>query len=180
LHLPTVLNYYYDPESKSDVTTDNGKFITWKLKDETESEADVILSKIQPHVKKITHTTRDLKKHWNGVSNFGWIFVDYEIPDGQYWNIIGAGYLDLFEIIKNEYSCLVLTKTMQFNMRDIETHDYRVLIINIEYFQKFAKAITRKNFVHLFMYKFTDPELEKIIRRWLIEKPDKLQLILQH
>jgi hypothetical protein len=172
------LNYYYDPESKSNVKTDSGKFITYKLKDETENEADLILSKIQSHVRKITHTTRDLEKHWNGVSNFGWVFVDYKIPDEAYWNIIGAGYLDLFEIIKNEYSCLVLTKTMQFNMRDIETYSYRVLIINIEYFQKFAKAITRKNFVNLFMYKFTDPELEKIIRRWLIEKPDKLQLIL--
>lgn len=63
-------------------------------------------------------------------------------------------------------------------MRDIETHGYRVLIININYFKKFAKAITKKNFVNLFMYKFTDPEVEKIIRSWLIEKPDKLQIIL--
>lgn len=171
------MNYYYKPGTKEDVTDSKGKFITWKLRQETESEADLILNTIQPYVKRITHTKKDLGKHWNGVKNFGWIFVDYEISDKAYWNIIGTGYLDFFEIIKNDYSCLVLSKTMPFNMRNIEIHTYRVLIINIEYFQKFAKAITKKNFVNLFMYKFTDVELEKIIRRWLIEKPDKLQLI---
>jgi len=171
------LNYYYKPEDKEDVRNSKGKFITWKLKKKTVSEADLILNEIQPYVKRITHTKKDLEKHWNGVSNFGWIFVDYEILDKAYWNIIGAGYLDFFEIIKNVYSCLVLSKTMPFNMRDAEIRDYRVLIINIEYFKKFAKAITKKNFVNLFMYKFTDSELEKIIRRWLIEKPDKLKLI---
>lgn len=172
------MKYYYNPESKSDVIADNGKYITWRLKEETEGEANFILNRIQPHVKRITHATRVLEKHWNGVSNFGWIFVDYVIPYGTYWNIIGTGYKDLFEIIKDSYSCLVLTKTMQYNMRDIETNGYRVLIINIEYFKKFSKAVTQKNFVNLFMYKFENPELEKIIRRWLIEKPDKLQLIL--
>lgn len=172
------MNYYYNPESKSDVKTSKGKYITWKLKDETEDDADLILQKIQAQVKKITHESRELQKHWNGVNTFGWIFVDYDIPEDAYWNIIGSGHLDLFEIIRNDYSCLVLSKKMPFNMRDIETHGYRVLIININYFKKFAKAITKKNFVNLFMYKFTDPEVEKIIRSWLIEKPDKLQIIL--
>lgn len=171
------MTYYYNPELKTDVKNSNGKYITWKLRNETEDEAETIKSKIQSQVKKITHSTKNLELHWNGVSTFGWIFIDYDVKEGGYWNIIGAGHLDLFRIIKEDYSCLVLSKTMPHNMRIMEIHDYRVLVINIEYFKKFAKAIIRRNFVNLFMYKFTDPEVEKIIRSWLIEKPDKLNLI---
>ncbi|MGY5147892.1 MAG: Shedu anti-phage system protein SduA domain-containing protein [Candidatus Nitrosopumilus sp. bin_7KS] len=172
------MEYYYDPSTKSNVTNTNGKYITSKLKSDTSSDADDVITKIGTTVKRITHSKRDLKKHWNGVTTFGWIFVDYNIPDGAYWNAIRAGYLDLFRIIHDKFYCLVLSDSMAFNMRDVEIKGHRVLIININYFKKFAKAITRKNFVNLFMYDFPDPEIEKIIRGWLIEKPDKLQLIM--
>ena len=172
------MRYYYNPSSyESTEYRKNGKYITWKLRNKEEEKAEEIRLKIQSEVKKVTHSGKNLEKHWNGVNTYGWIFVDYEIEDGAYWNAIGAGHLDLFKIMNEEYSCLVLSSTMPHNMRIIEVQDYKILILNIGYFKKFAKAITRKNFVNLFMYKFTDPEVEKIIRSWLIEKPDKLQLI---
>lgn len=171
--------YYFNKKNYSYAKGSSGKYRTSLFRWEVESKITGIINGSR---KKILEQTgaKTLYHKWISQSHFGFVISDYEIPEDTHWrSIIGSGHNQLFEIIEKEYYCLVLSKHLPSNTKEIQyDDDKKILILNIDYFQKFSKVITKKNFVNLFLYRFENKEVESVIRTWLIERPQKFQLIL--
>ena len=111
---------------------------------------------------------KDISYYWTTRNTFGYVFTDFEFTRTSYERVIGKGERDLFENTKNDYLCLVLSKTLDKNFRVFNLERHLGIMININYFKEFLTIIRdRKNTVKLFLYKFSTQSQEELIRNWL-------------
>lgn len=166
------LNRYYFDISRFDESTK-----TYEIRDSIDDEVEKIRMEISAPVMRATGVSSKLNCYWVSRANFGYVFADFEKPE-ELKNIIGVGCKKLFEHIRGDYYCVILSKHLGRNLREVSlTSDRKALIININYFRSFSKIITRENFVDLFLYKFENVEVERLIRTWIIESRERIEPI---
>lgn len=150
---------------------------TKKLKEFTRSAALGIANNIGRKVLEITHS-REIYLYWTSRNTFGYIFTDFEKPKA-YRNVIGKGRKQLFQKIKEDYYCVVLSNSLPHNFRTINIDDGKTgIIINIDFFKRFSEVIRYENFVGLFLYKFDNEEVSKIIRSWITDSPERFKKLI--
>jgi hypothetical protein len=151
------MKYYYNLESfKSSVKLE-------ELKDKVSIKAQPLSAKISEALLK------EIKYYWTRRDTLGFVFTDFEYTsDTGYKKLIGKGEKDLFKNIKDEYVCVVMSRTQDKNFREFSIENEKGLVININYFKEFLNVIRNsKNTVRLFLYRFETKQQEELIRGWL-------------
>jgi hypothetical protein len=153
------MKYYYNPERFRS---------SMKLKE----LKNLVGTKAQPLAAKISKALfKEIRCYWTRRDTLGFVFTDfeYEVPSGSnHKKLIGKGEKDLFENTRDDYVCLVMSRTQDKNIREFSIEDGKGLVVNINYFKEFLNIIRNsKNTVRLFLYKFESPQQEELIRGWL-------------
>lgn len=161
------MEYYFAAEKYKKLITENADTST--LQDKSKDDLTKIKNDIEKIVQKITNTSNELRIYWTSRISLGNVFADFPKEDNK--PIIGAGQKELFRKIKDEYSYLVLTKSMLYNRREENFGSGKFLIINLDNFKKICDAM-KNNFISMFLYKHDDEKIEKLINNWMIESPE--------
>lgn len=110
---------------------------------------------------------KNIYRYWTRRDTFGFIFTDFEFLHAKYERLIGKGEKDLFKKTKDDVHFVVLSKTLDRNIKSIKVGDRPGIIINLNYFKEFLSIIrNRKKTVELFLQKLSKEE-ETLIRNWL-------------
>lgn len=117
---------------------------------------------------------RKVSLYWTRRNTFGYVFADFSIErESKHEWLIGKGEKDLFEKIKDEYFCLMLSENLDrnFQVRNVPTQSgstLKVLTINIHHFREFLSVIRNRELtIGLFLYRFSSSNEEQLIRAWL-------------
>lgn len=155
------MKYYYNPERFRS---------SMKLKE----LKDLVSTRAQPLAARISEVLfKEIKYYWTRRDTLGFVFTDFEYETGtlseiSYKRLIGKGEKDLFKSIRDDYVCLVMSRTQDKNFREINIDNEKGLVVNIDYFKEFLNIIRdSKNTVRLFLYKFEKKQQEELVRRWL-------------
>jgi Shedu protein SduA, C-terminal len=150
------LRYYYKLDDLSE------KVSLKRLREIQESRAESLGSQLA----SLLHTS--IGYHWTRRDTFGYIFTDFEYEQEGHQRLIGKGEIDLFKRLKDDYYCVVLSKSMTRNFQVFQMGLRKCVRINLDYFKDFLSVIRdRGKTVRLFLYKFDKPEDETLIRSWL-------------
>lgn len=155
------MKYYYDPERFK------GSIKLKELKDLVSIKAKPLAAEISKALFK------DINYYWTRRDTLGFVFTDFEYETGKSFGsthkkLIGKGEKDLFKNIRDDYVCLVMSRTEDKNFREVKIGSEKGLVVNIDYFKEFLNIIRNsKNTVRLFLYKFETKQQEELIRGWL-------------
>jgi ribosomal protein L19 len=155
------MKYYYDPECFKSFM---------KLKE----LKDLVSIKAQPLADKISQALfKEIKFYWTRRDTLGFVFTDFDYQTGKSFGsthkkLIGKGEKDLFKNIRDDYVCLVMSRTQDKNFREFNIGNEKGLVVNIDYFKEFLNIIRNsKNTVRFFLYRFETKQQEELIRGWL-------------
>lgn len=149
------LRYYYRLDLTENISLK-------RLREIQESRAESIGTQLA----SLLHTS--INYHWTRRDTFGFVFTDFEYEREGHQRLIGKGEVDLFRRLKDDYYCVVLSKSLGRNFQVFEMGPKKCVRLNLDYFKDFLSVIRdRGNTVRLFLYKFDKPEDETLIRSWL-------------
>lgn len=169
--------YYYKIEDYQRAYPERIK--TKRLQEWTKHVAFDIAKKNIHKILALTHSSKGIYIHWTSRDTFGFILTDFEKPGGARY-IIGKGRKQLFEKIKDDYYCVVISDSLPHNFRTFEIEEGKTgIIINIDYFKRFSEVIRYENFVGLFLYKFDTEEVGRIIRSWITDSPERFKKLIE-
>jgi hypothetical protein len=151
------MKYYYNPESS------NSSMKLEELKDLVRTKAQMLRAKISEVLLK------EIKYYWTRRDTLGFVFADFAYSsETTHKKLIGKGEKDLFKNIRDDYVCVVMSRTEEKNFREFKIESEKGLLVNIDYFKEFLNIIRNsKNTVRLFLYKFETEQQEELIRTWL-------------
>ena len=149
------MRYYYKPDPRERLSSK-------RLRESQENRAQSIAIQLQ----NLLHTS--ISYHWTRRDGFGYIFTDFEYVQEGHQRLIGKGELDLYKKLKDDYYCVVLSKSLGRNFDVFELGNNQCIRINLDSFRDFLSVIRdRTKTVRLFLYRFDKAEDETLIRRWL-------------
>lgn len=151
------MKYYYDAERFK------GSIKLEELKNFVSLKAKPLASEISKALFK------GIKYYWTRRDTLGFVFTDFEYTsETAHKKLIGKGEKDLFKNIRDDYVCVVMSRTQDKNFREFRIGSEKGLVVNIDYFKEFINTIRNsKNSVRLFLYKFETKQQEELIRAWL-------------
>jgi hypothetical protein len=115
---------------------------------------------------------QDIKLVWTRRDTFGYVLIDFEDRRRKHERLIGKGEIDLFRNLKGTYYCVVLSKKIDRNFKEFEIDGRRCVRVNLAYFKEFLSVIRdRSRTVGLFLHRFSSPNEEELVRRWLRSYP---------
>lgn len=134
---------------------------------------NLVRAKAQPLAAKISEAWpfKEIKYYWTRRDTLGFVLTDFEYETGKsesaHKKLIGKGEKDLYKNIRDDYVCLVLSRTQDKNFRELNIGSDKALVVNIDYFKEFLNIIRNsKNTVKLFLHKL-EKQHEEFIRGWL-------------
>jgi hypothetical protein len=155
------MKYYYDSERfKSSI----------KLRE----LKDLVSIKAQPLAVEISKALfKDIYYYWTRRDTLGFVYTDFKYETKKSFGsthkkLIGKGEKDLFKNIRDDFACLVMSRTLDKNFKTFMIGGEQGIVVSIDYFKEFLNIIRdSKNTVKLFLYKFETTQQEELIRGWL-------------
>lgn len=156
------MRYYFDRIRKPGSGYSKAKQLEI-LKKNTGNFLNGITSKIE------SLTGLNLKPYWVSKATFGSVLTDFT-PTKTGPGMIGS-HKALYDLISNEFDCLVLSKSIQRNFKQLEFNGIKALLINIDRYKLFTRTFSDKSSqVRLFLFSGLTAEQEEVIKNWIETK----------